>query len=105
METKDKTTGLKDIHGVEIFENDILRYVELDSGLAFFNPVISVDGVLSFVVEYDEGHSYTVPVSTIHMDDNRGYEQILEVIGNLRSDSPLNKNFKELLKPFSPERV
>lgn len=104
METKDKTTGLKDINGVEIFENDILRYVELDSGLVFFNPVIYVDGVLSLVVEYDEGHSYTVPVSTIHMDDNRGYEQILEVIGNLRSQSAVNKNFKELLRPFSPER-
>ncbi len=83
-----QSTGLKDTNGVEIFEGDILKHIDFESNECAVNVVYMKHGSLVFDVKIDSD-VYTVPVYSIHPEASRGYEDILEVIGNIYENPEL----------------
>ena len=82
-------TGLFDKNGTEIYEGDIVKYTDHWSGQHFINEIYWKFGSLVFDVQYEDEKRYTVPIHSIHMDDDRGYEQTVEVIGNIHEHPEL----------------
>ena len=83
-----QSTGLEDKNGVEIFEGDVIKHIDFESNECAVNVVYMKHGSLVFDVKIDGG-VYTVPVYSIHPEASRGYEDILEVIGNIYKNPEL----------------